>query len=74
LGYLPPRASSLQGWRDASQQALANEVVNSVQLLPSEDVLTSLSLPLEQATLQIFKQENDPATAAQQAVEKLAVP
>jgi len=74
LGYLPPRASALQGWNNPTLRTLANEVVTAAQLLPSEDVLTSISPPLEQATIQILKQESDPATAAQTAVEKLAAP
>ncbi len=74
LGYLPPRASALQGWNSPTLHALADVVVTSAQLLPSEDVLTSISPPLEQAALQVLKQESDPAAAAQQAVEKLAAP
>jgi ABC-type glycerol-3-phosphate transport system substrate-binding protein len=74
LGYLPPRASALQKWNNPPLRNLANEVVSAAQLLPSEDVLTSISPPLGQATVQILNQETDPATAAQTAVDQLTAP
>jgi len=73
-GYLPPRASALEAWEDPQIQTLARSAILSAVLLPSTDVITSLALPLERATVQVLKQESDPVTAAQQAVGSLAGP
>jgi len=74
LGYLPPRSSALQDWGTPALRALANEIVSSAGLIPSEDVLNSLGPPLEEATLQILKLQSDPESAARQAVERLNSP
>lgn len=73
-GYLPPRPSSLQAWPDTSLQSLMSKVILSAQIYPSGDVLTSLGPLLEQATVQVLKEQADPATAAQDAVSGLPVP
>jgi len=73
-GFLPPRISALEAWDDPKLQSLARSIVLSAQLLPSTDVTASLALPLERATVQVLKQESDPATAARQAVGSLAGP
>lgn len=73
-GYLPPRVSALDAWKDASLQVLARRVVLSAQLYPSEDVLTSLAPAIEQATIKVLKRQSDPHTAAQEAARSLAAP
>lgn len=67
LGYLPPRPAALQGWEDERFMITLRRVAVSARLLPSGDVLTSLGIPLQQATVQVIKKQNDPSTAAQAA-------
>lgn len=73
-GYLPPRPSALAAWQSASLQSMTSKIVLSARLYPSTDVLNSLAPPLEQATVQILKQQADPATAADSAAESLVRP
>jgi ABC-type glycerol-3-phosphate transport system substrate-binding protein len=74
LGYLPPRQSALQGWGNPSKRALASQLVNSARLIPSEDVLASLSPPMQSAAIQVLKLESGPVEAAQQAAEHVTTP
>lgn len=67
-GVLPPRPSALSAWNDSALQSALGEVALSAQLYPSADVLTSLGPAVEQATLQVLKQQGDPSAAAQAAV------
>lgn len=71
---LPPRAEALNGWRDTTAKALARRVASSAHLFPSTDVLTSLAPHLQQATLQILKQQAEPVSLAQTTVERLSNP
>jgi len=73
-GYLPPRASGLENWRDAALQSLARQVAQSAQLYPAGDLLASLAPVLEQAAIEVLKKQTDPQTAAQNATDSLAVP
>jgi ABC-type glycerol-3-phosphate transport system substrate-binding protein len=68
-GYLPPRASALAGWPNPTLQGLVEQVVRSAQLIPPADVLTVLSPALNQATLEVLKEQANPAAAAQEASE-----
>ncbi len=73
-GYLPPRPSSLEAWANSPGKVLAGQVAGAARLIPSTDVLASLALPLQQATMQVLKQQTDAATAARQAAEALSGP
>jgi maltose-binding protein MalE len=73
-GYLPPRPSALARWSNTSLQSVIEPVVLSAHQYPSIDLLTSLGPPLQQATLQVLKQQADPLTAAQAAVASLSAP
>jgi len=73
-GYLPTRPSSLQAWPDTSLQSLMSKIILSAQIYPSNDVLTALGPLLSQATVEVLKEQADPATAAQAAVGGLPVP
>jgi multiple sugar transport system substrate-binding protein len=74
LSYLPPRPSALKNWQAAPQRALAGEIASNAQLIPTNDVLNSLSPLLEKATLDVLKRQTDATTAAQQAVDSLVSP
>jgi multiple sugar transport system substrate-binding protein len=71
---LPPRADALAGWNNQPAQALLSQVARSAHLFPSTDVLTSLAPHLQQATLQILKQQAEPASLAQMTVDRLSNP
>jgi len=73
-GYLPTRPSALAGWSNQSLKAILSPVVLSAQARPSNDLLASLGPVLQDATLQVIKQQVDPSVAAQSAAERLAVP
>jgi multiple sugar transport system substrate-binding protein len=73
-GYLPPRSTSLNAWTEASLQETIGPISSSAHLLPTADILTSVGVPMQQATVQILKQQDDPVTAAQAAATSLTAP
>ncbi len=73
-GYLPPRASALAAWHDPNLRTLVDQLVLSAHLYPSADVLASLGPPLQQAVVQVLKQQSDPLMAAQEAADYLNAP
>jgi multiple sugar transport system substrate-binding protein len=73
-GYLPTRPSALAGWSNQSLKSLLSPVVLAAQARPSNDLLSSLGPVLQEATLQVIRQQADPAQAAEAAVERLAIP
>lgn len=73
-GYLPPRPSALESWGEARLHPLAEDISKSAQLYPSSDVLPSLALPLSEATIAMLKQQGDPTTTAERAVDSLLSP
>lgn len=73
-GYLPPRRSALSGWPDRSLRSLVGAIAESAHILPSADVLAMISPALQQATIEVLKQESDPETAANQAIDRVQPP
>jgi multiple sugar transport system substrate-binding protein len=73
-GYLPPRPSSLDAWTNKDQQLMVRQIVLSASLYPSADIVTGLGPPIQQAVIQVLKQQTDPQVAAQQAAASLAAP
>lgn len=73
-GYLPPRPSAMARWLTPELRQLAGNVASTAQLIPTNDVLISLSPLLEKATLDVLKRQSDAATAAQEAVNRLTQP
>ncbi len=73
-GYLPPRPSALSDWNTAGLRAIVEDVSSSAYLYPSADVLPGLAAPLSEATILMLKQQRDPASAAQEAVNRLLGP
>ena len=74
LGYLPPRADAMSAWGVASQRTFFSQVAESAHVYPSEDILTILGPPLEQAAVQVLKLESEAAEAAQAAIQSLGGP
>jgi multiple sugar transport system substrate-binding protein len=73
-GFLPPRASALDGWVDSTSRSLVDKVAKSAKLIPPGDLLAAISPALQQATLDVLKDQADASTAARQAVNKLESP
>lgn len=74
LGYLPTRPSALANWSTAAQRMLAGDIVSGAQLIPSSDVLNSISPLLYKATLDVLKLQTDPDMAAAEAVAGISQP
>ena len=72
-GFLPTRPSALTAWSNEGLRALFSPIALSAQVRPSNDLLLGLGPILEDATLQILKQQGDPVQIAQAAAERLAV-
>jgi hypothetical protein len=70
-GFLPPRAGSLQLWQAEASRSLVSELSNSAYLVPPGDLISSLGPVLQQAVLQVLRQEKTPSEAAQAAVDSL---
>lgn len=74
LGYLPPQEKAMDAWGSASLRSFSSQVAESARLYPSEDILTILGPPLQQAAVQVLKLETEPAEAAQAALQSLSGP
>lgn len=73
-GYLPPRRSALASWSNRSLRGPVENMVESAHILPPIDALAVLSPALHQATIEVLKQESDPQTAAQKALDLIQAP
>ncbi len=74
MGYLPPRSSALARWSNPTLRDLAGDVIRSAQVIPSNDVLVTLGPALQIAVINVLKQQTDPLSAAQEAINSLSVP
>lgn len=74
LGILPPRPSAMESWSNAQIRTKLDRINASAQMLPPSDVLNRLGPLLEKAVGEVLKQQNDPASAAKEAVDSLAQP
>jgi multiple sugar transport system substrate-binding protein len=70
-GYLPARTGALSGWSDPHTRALLDQVANSAQVSPPADLLLAISPALQQATVEVLKEQADPAVAAQEAEDQV---
>lgn len=73
-GYLPVRPSSLAGWSNESLRPLIDQINQSAQVRPANELMASLGPVLLEGTLSIFKEQISPVQAAQTAAEKLGAP
>ncbi len=73
-GYLPPRASALESWSNVALRELVEKIVQSAQIFPPNDVMAAVGPALNQATVDILKQQATPITAANDAIERLENP
>lgn len=73
-GYLPPHIDSLAGWGNEQLRLLIGRISLTAQLIPSDDLLSSLGPALEEAVVLVLKQQADPQTAAKITVEEVNQP
>ena len=73
-GYLPTRPSALADWQNQSLRTLLNDVVVAAEVRPRNELLASIGPALQEATLQILRNEGESAQVAQAAAEKLGAP
>jgi maltose-binding protein MalE len=73
-GYIPVRPSAAAGWNNMSLGTFVDEVAASARLTPSRDVLNILGPILQQAVVDVLKEQADPISAALTAVESLSAP
>jgi ABC-type glycerol-3-phosphate transport system substrate-binding protein len=74
LGYLPVHPGGLPPGSDQALSTVIEQVSRSATIFPPMDIWERLSLPLQQATVDVLKQQADPVTAAQSAAASLATP
>jgi ABC-type glycerol-3-phosphate transport system substrate-binding protein len=74
MGYLPPRSSALARWSNPTLRDLAQEIIRSAYIIPSNDVVVTLGPALQIAVLNVLKQQADPLSAAQDAINSLPAP
>jgi multiple sugar transport system substrate-binding protein len=73
-GYLPPRASALEGWSNVALRGLVEKIVQSAQIIPPNDVMAAIGPALSQATVDVLKQQANPVTAANEAIQSFESP
>ncbi|MEX2161724.1 MAG: extracellular solute-binding protein [Anaerolineales bacterium] len=67
-GMLPTRHSSLAAWPPDFKQALASQVADSAEALPSEAVLDAWGQALTEAVVSLLKREATPEEAVQAVI------
>lgn len=73
-GYLPPRASALEGWTNIAMQGLVTRIVQSAKIIPPNETMAVIGPALQQATVDILKKQSTPASTANEAIESLENP
>jgi ABC-type glycerol-3-phosphate transport system substrate-binding protein len=73
-GYLPTRPSTLDSWPASPLRDLIVQFTESARIIPSTDVLTTIGPALQEATIQVLKEEANPEVAAQMAQDKVQPP
>ena len=70
-GYLPTRQIDWKEWKDIETRSVAQQIVQNAQIYPGNDLLSMLGPIFQEATLQVIKLQNDPAQAAESALQHL---
>jgi multiple sugar transport system substrate-binding protein len=73
-GFVPPRPSAIRDWEEDEIKIITNQIASNARLIPSPDIITSLGEILQQATVQVLKQQTEPLNAAQNASASLSTP
>jgi len=69
-GYLPTRPTALSSWNEVNPASL-EQTVESANLIPSKELLTTLGPLIAEATLSVIQGEQLPSEAAQSVAEQL---
>ena len=70
-GYIPPRPSSLEGWKNQNIRSTVSQIALMTRLRPSNDLTISLGPVLRESIRLVFQDMLDPVQAAQAAVDSL---
>jgi ABC-type glycerol-3-phosphate transport system substrate-binding protein len=73
-GYLPPRVDALQSWQDPALRKIIEQISFSAHLVPPADMISSLGPALQQAVVDMIKDQSDPQTAAQTIIDQIGSP
>ena len=73
-GYIPTRSSSISSWDDTNLRFLIGEVASSIRLVPHMDILTTIGPILQNATIDVLKEEASPINAVETAIDALETP
>ncbi len=74
LGCIAPYVGAIDAPLDEAQLSVIEQVALSARLIPSTDILNSLGLPVQQAVMQVLKNQAEPLPAAQSAIDALTSP
>jgi multiple sugar transport system substrate-binding protein len=72
-GLLPPRPVSLENWPNQSLRSLIEPLVLSMQVRPSNDITASLGPVLQDAALDVIRNQVEPSSAAEAAADQLNI-
>ena len=73
-GFLPPTNSALLQWENQNDRAVAERVINSAYLIPSNEIIQISGTTLKDGTVAILKNQVNAQTAVQSVIEKLKTP
>jgi len=73
-GYLPPRPSAVITWENEAFYNTLVQIGSSAHLAPSTEIIQILGPILSENTVDVLKEQTDPATAAQNAIDALTAP
>jgi multiple sugar transport system substrate-binding protein len=71
-GLLPPRPAALEGWTNQTLRNLVEPLTLSMQVRPTNDITASLGPVLQNAAIEVIRNQVDPAAAAEAAADQLS--
>jgi maltose-binding protein MalE len=74
LGCIAPYKGAVKNQLDPAQRVMIEQIALSARVIPSTDILNSLGLPLQQAVMQVLKNQAEPIPAAQSVIDALTSP
>ncbi len=74
LKCIAPYQGVIETGLDADQRLIMKRIALSARIIPSTDILTSLGSPVQQAVMQVIKNQTEPRPAAQSAIDALTTP
>ena len=74
LDQLPARQSTLNFWENTGLRTTADQIARTAIVFPPAEILTIIEPPVYEATIQVLKDQIDPAKAVQQAIDSLKNP